>query len=116
MSKQIINVALIDDEIDLCENFCELFKKEGLKIQSYSNPIVALEKMQKSPPDIAFIDYRMPIMNGDELAKAMPEKVKKYLLTGELEVRPSFEFEGILGKPLEIDRIRKILDQLLVSG
>ncbi len=105
----MIKVYFVDDETELCELFDDLFANSEVLICTFSNPTDALEKILTSPPDLLFMDYRMPEMNGFELAQKCPTHLKKYLISGENNLTNDILFEAILCKPLNIQLIRKII-------
>lgn len=108
-----INVWLVDDELDLGELFNEFFGSSSVEINYYDSPIKALSELSTKPaPDVFFIDYRMPHMDGDQLAKKLPEHIPKYLITGELEVTLLAEFKGVIIKPYNLKVISDILNQI----
>ena len=69
------HVFLIDDDIDEMKNFVEALKEViGLFKCTYaSNGIHALKMLVYLKPEIIFIDYQMPAMNGLQVA----EEIKK---------------------------------------
>ena len=48
-------------------------ESDGFKICAFTDPIQAYNHIQKNPDDYGLIlsDYRMPVMNGDELCKKL---------------------------------------------
>ena len=112
----MIKVYYVDDEPELCELFDDLFSNSEVIVSTFSDPSVALVKILSNPPHILFMDYRMPGMNGVELAKRTPAELKKYLISGENNLTPDVEFEAILKKPLDIQLIRKIITDHTKNG
>lgn len=105
----MLRIVYVDDEKELCEVFQEIFSTPEVSIETYSSPSKALEKILENPPDLIFMDYRMPEMNGLELARKCPGNIKKYLLTGENNLTLDFPFEAILSKPSNSKQIREII-------
>ncbi len=60
-------IALVDDDQNILTSVSMTLKAEGFKVQRYENGETGLEGMQKSMPDIAVLDVKMPRMNGFEL-------------------------------------------------
>ena len=62
-------IAIIDDEADLVDLFQEILESDGFKVCAFTDPIQAYNYIQKYPNDYDLIlsDYRMPVMNGNEL-------------------------------------------------
>jgi CheY-like chemotaxis protein len=105
----LLNVYYVDDEIELCELFVDMFSSFEVTVKTFTDPFIALEYAKKNPPDLLFTDYRMPGMNGVELAKKLDPLIKKYLITGENNLIIDFNFEAILYKPIKPKLILEIL-------
>ena len=62
-------IAIIDDEVDLVDLFQEILEGDGFKVCAFTDPIQAYNHIQNNPNDYDLIlsDYRMPVMNGNEL-------------------------------------------------
>lgn len=110
-----LNVVFIDDEADFGEIFQELFKSEAIKVNFFSCPKQAIEYVKNNSVDVCFIDYRIPQTTGDKIAQQLPAAIPKYLLTGELDVQPEYNFNAILPKPFDSNKIRAIFSQLLAK-
>ena len=63
------SIAIIDDEADLVNLFKEVLEIDGFKVCTFTDPIYALNHIQKSPKEYSLIisDFRMPSMNGNDL-------------------------------------------------
>lgn len=70
-----ITVILADDHQIVRNGIKVLLENEGrIKvIDEAANGIEALEKCKKSQPDVLIVDIRMPVMNGIETVKNLPE-------------------------------------------
>ncbi len=104
-----LKIFYVDDEPELCELFEDLFSENDVHIKSFPDPLQALEEINQNPPDLLFMDYRMPGLSGVELAHKTSVEIKKYLISGENNLRPDYPFEGILSKPLDTLLIREII-------
>ena len=105
----MIKVYYVDDEPELCELFVDFFASSEVIVSTFNDPLEALEEILSNPPDLLFMDYRMPRMNGLELTQKSPAHLKKYLISGEINISVEFIFEAILKKPLDVPLIRKII-------
>ncbi len=67
-----INIMIVDDEKIVRESLFHWFTKVGHTVEKASSGFEALEKLEKNPFELLFVDIKMPEMNGIELL----EKVK----------------------------------------
>lgn len=72
MTKELRNIALIEDDHDIAVLISmALTQIGGYSVIHYSSGADALEKIPQSPPDLLILDYSMPHMNGDEVLIAL---------------------------------------------
>jgi len=67
-----MTIMIVDDEKIVRESLFHWFTKLGHTVEKASSGFEALERLEKNPFDLLFVDIRMPEMNGIELL----EKVK----------------------------------------
>lgn len=71
------NILLVDDDSDDAEIFSEAIQSlhENIVCRTETNPVKALENLKKgeNPPDLIFLDYNMPVLNGNEFLKKIRE-------------------------------------------
>jgi two-component system response regulator HydG len=67
-----MNILIVDDEKIVRESLFHWFTKLGHAVEKASSGFEALERLEKIPFDLLFVDMKMPEMNGLELL----EKVK----------------------------------------
>ncbi|WP_291287459.1 response regulator [Flavobacterium sp.] len=69
------NILLIDDDNDDADVFIEALHSldENIQCLAETNPIKALENLKRSEklPDLIFLDYHMPVLNGNEFLEKM---------------------------------------------
>ncbi len=116
------HILLIDDNPIQLRTMKELLK-ENYDVSMALSVAESLEIIVKNKPDLIFLDYDMPNMNGKEAFEKMKNieycnDIPVVFLTGVddaknikevLELRPA----GYLLKPASIKRINDILDRLL---
>jgi PAS domain S-box-containing protein len=77
---------VVDDQEDVLNMACELFRTLGYEVLSASNGIDALDILRRTPDlDVLFSDVVMPGMNGIELAskaRALAPRMKIILVSG----------------------------------
>lgn len=72
-----LKAVLIDDNklnLSLMQNYTN---RLNLEVQSYDDPVKALKEVRSSEPDIIYVDYLMPIMNGIEFISAFRKQNTK---------------------------------------
>lgn len=104
-----VRIVFLDDEPLICECFVEQFSEQGIDIEAFTQADEAMAAINARHPDLIFLDYRMPGVRGDLLAKQMPSDIPKYLITGELEAKPEYPFIEILPKPFDNVRMNEII-------
>jgi len=57
-------VLLVDDESDVNASLREVLEQNGLKVDSFESPLVALESFKPHFYDLAILDIKLPEMNG----------------------------------------------------
>ena len=67
-------IALIDDDRNILTSRSIALEKEGFKVQTYLDGESALIGLNRTPPDLAVIDIKMPKMDGEELLKKLRKK------------------------------------------
>ena len=108
-----LKVLFLDDEPLLCEIFSEMFAGPEISVRAFSDVNDAVQSATDDVPDIIFLDYRLPRTTGDQVAQKMPAHVPKYLVTGELEVKTVYQFNEVLGKPVDNSKIEGLLQNAL---
>lgn len=105
----MLKCLIIDDEplaIRLLSDYIE--KTEGLTLlQSFTNPIEALQFADKQKPDLIFLDIQMPELTGIQFMKIANGKYPIILTTAyDHYALDSYEFDVIdyLLKPISLDR------------
>ncbi len=108
-----INVIYLDDEPMLCELFSEFFSSDDIIITTFTDVYTAIDEIKKNPPDLIFIDFRLPGMNGDQVALQLAPSIPKFLITGDIDVETAYKFTKVIPKPYKRDEISSILNEAL---
>ena len=119
-------VLLVDDEPDLNLTLKMTLEENGLKVNSFTDPLSALENFKEEAGmyDLLILDMKMPQMNGFELyrqIKKIDDKVKVCFLTaGEMdyeqfgkELFPALENNCYIQKPIENETLIKRLNKII---
>lgn len=73
-------ILLIDDDAIVLNTLGAGLTRLGYAVQTFDNVPAAREHYQSNPPDLAILDYRMPQMNGLELARIMIKEVYRPII------------------------------------
>jgi len=71
-------ILVVDDNQLLCQIACEILENEGYKTVSVNSAEAALQALQHEEFDLVVTDFRMPGMNGLELAQAIRQKDPRF--------------------------------------
>jgi two-component system response regulator HydG len=64
-----LRIMIVDDEMIIRESFSQWFQKAGYDADTAASGFEALEKLERTPFDLMFVDIKMPKMSGIELLK-----------------------------------------------
>jgi two-component system, OmpR family, response regulator ChvI len=103
----------VDDDPDDTVKLKTLLYEIGFRINSFNNPILALENFQAGSYDLLIIDIDMPQMSGFDLYEKIREidnKVKIRFLTTESEINfeKAFHLPDLncfIKKPIENEKL-----------
>lgn len=102
---------LVDDEKELVELYDEFLNKMGFKVDSFTDPLSALENFKKSQDKYFMIitDLRMPCLSGIELACKIREINKSVVIN----LITAFDVDNDIreSKKLQSAKIYKILQK-----
>jgi len=114
-------LLIVDDELDSRDALAELADRWGYEVQTATDGSEALRRAIEWHPDVILTDLVMPNMDGLWLLRALRAEIPDcpvVLLTGRGTVQTAVQAikEGaydFIEKPLEISRLRVILDRAL---
>ncbi len=104
-----LKIVIIDDEADAVNLLMlQLARHCNLNdVSTYTNALLALDELKKSPPDLLFLDIEMPLLNGFELLQQlMPINFAVIFITAYNQYAiKAFKFNAIdyLVKPIDAD-------------
>ena len=102
-------IFYLDDEPELLELFVDTFSETGIEISIFSEVASALEAIKKQPPDLLFLDYRLPGITGDEMALGLDPTIHKVLITGDLNVKTKAVFLAVFPKPYSSEAVEAFI-------
>ena len=69
-----IKIAIIDDEPSVVESFKQILSIKNYQCDGFLDGQVFIDSFQKDAYDVAFIDMKMPAINGIDLLRKIKEK------------------------------------------
>ena len=112
-------VLVVDDEPLAAENLASKIKQVSLAltVQTEISPLAALDVLRQDPPDILFLDIRMPALSGFELLSQLEETERQFVLvfcTAYSEYALSaFKAAALdyIVKPAELSEVARAIDR-----
>ena len=124
--KSAPQIMVVDDETDITLELSVVLEENGFIVNSFNDPLLALENFKADLYDLLILDIKMPRMNGFELYKKIKKidaKVKTMFLTAltELQEYESFRKEVypklgeryFVPKPIENEELIKRVNTIL---
>jgi CheY-like chemotaxis protein len=113
-------ILVVDDEFGNAEALALMLEDEGYQVVCAYNGLDGLAKIAEQHPDVALVDFMMPVMDGAEMAAAMrasPDMrdIKVAMNSGltEAAVRARFaDYDAFLRKPFSFDDLLRVVRNL----
>ena len=116
-------ILVVDDESDICFVLAKVLRNKGFVVDSYDDPVVALEKFDTDLYNLVMLDIKMPELNGFALYREIRKLDKKikicFLTAGEMsygaysDIFSSLPANYFIRKPIDndvlIERINEII-------
>jgi DNA-binding response OmpR family regulator len=117
------SILIVDDDEDLINLYDTFLKYNGYKVDSFTDPMNALDSFRKDIYDIVLLDLKMPKMNGVELSQELqnidPNLFYRFITAANKEYieniksnNPDIE-NNIIYKPLWLNELRTTVHSLL---
>ena len=118
-----MSIMVVDDEAIVRESLFHWFKKYGHVVETASSGIEALEKLEKYPFQLLFVDIKMPGMDGIELLEKVKTEYPDTLVIiitayGSIESAVSAMRIGAtdyLLKPFKPDQLSLVMERISVQ-
>ncbi|WP_027381422.1 LytR/AlgR family response regulator transcription factor [Chryseobacterium daeguense] len=111
-----LKIVSVDDEypaLQLVKQYCGNIDEVEI-LNSFQNPVEALEYLKENRPDLVILDINMPLMNGIELLESLPYKPLCIFMTLETQhAVKAFELDVVhyLVKPVDFDTFKKAINK-----
>jgi two-component system response regulator (stage 0 sporulation protein F) len=119
----VTRILVVDDDNDNLDLFTNVLEHAGFKVNSYSDPVKALEEFRPNNYDLLILDYLMPSFNVLELYKRMKqidESIKALILTATQEqilIQYNPELRDVIlkvvRKPIGIPKLLDEIDSIV---
>jgi DNA-binding NtrC family response regulator len=108
------HALIVDDDQSFQLGLAQVVKQEGFSVTTASDLTQAKAELQKSPPDVLFIDLNLPDGSGLELISELENMPETVLITGQASVDTAVEAlrRGVadyLTKPVDFARVKMVL-------
>jgi CheY-like chemotaxis protein len=117
-------VLVVDDEFGIAELLEAVLVDEGHRVLTASNGKHGLEVLQKEKPDVIFLDYMMPVMDGASMLSSLKSDpalrdTPVVMMSSIPEATVAERCQGyelFLRKPFNVFYVIGVVDQLTGSG
>ncbi len=117
MPDQIIKLLVIDDEPIVGKRLKQAFIKMGFEVETFTDPIEAMNTIKQKPFDIVVTDLKMQGMDGMtvlERVQRLNPKVKVIIITGYAQVDTAAEAfrKGVfdfIPKPFRLEELKNVI-------
>ncbi len=118
--QDLLNILIVDDEPGIRITLAGILEDEGYNVVVAEDGKKGIAATEKTNFNIAFIDMRMPGINGiktfKEIKKISPDTIiffmTAFLNEDTLKEADKLEIQAILYKPLDVDLILKSLRKI----
>ena len=117
-------VLVVDDEFGIAELFDAILTDEGHQVLTAINGRHGLELLAQKQPDLMFLDYMMPVMDGAAMLGAMAADpalptIPVVMMSSMPEAMVAERCSGyatFLRKPFKIGQVIALVERFLGSG
>jgi two-component system catabolic regulation response regulator CreB/two-component system response regulator ChvI len=114
---------IVDDESDICITFANVLEGNGFEVDTFDDPLLALQNFRKDIYDLLILDIKMNKMNGFELYKKINKidnKVRVCFLTANksiygafIDVLSELKEKQFIQKPIGNEELIKIINEII---
>jgi two-component system response regulator HydG len=118
-----LKIFVVDDDVDFAESLVETLESRGHQVEMAHSGEEAVTRFQETDFDLAFMDVKLPGMNGVEsfleIRKLKPDS--KVMMTGYsmqelLQQAIDHGALGVLDKPLDMSKVLKTVESAFPDG
>jgi CheY-like chemotaxis protein len=117
-------VLVVDDEFGIAELFDAILADEGYRVLTAINGRHGLEVLAKNRPDLVFLDYMMPVMDGAAMLRAIAadpalQGIPVVMMSSMPEAAVAergLDYAAFLRKPFKVAQVVALAKRLLGTG
>src|SRR5208337_1148772 len=114
-------ILVVDDEPEFCRLLASVLTEMGYEVSTASGGRQGLAKIRKNPPDLVFLDIKMPRMDGLECLRRLQKSKRKpviVVMTGFGDIQSAREAlrlgaEEYISKPFDLDDLKQLVNELV---
>jgi DNA-binding NtrC family response regulator len=116
-------ILVVDDESDICLTLANVLEGNGFVVDTFDDPLLALQDFRKDFYDLLILDIKMGKMNGFELydeIRMIDDKVKVCFLTANKSIYGAFihvsndlKDNQFIQIPIQNEDLIKIINKLI---